>query len=326
MRRIAAVFVLTLAAAWSGAGHASAATTTPTRGVVLITTNLALENGNAAGTGMVLTANGEVLTNNHVIRGATTIKVTVPATHKTYTAKVVGYDISDDVALIKLNGASKLATIAKGNSDKLTVGQSSTAVGNANGGGRLVVTTGRVIGLNKTIQVQDDTGDTAQLANLIETSARLVPGDSGGPLLDAAGRVIGMDAAGSPTFSFDQNAPGYAIPINRAIRLIKQIEKGLSSTVVHIGDTAFIGLQVQATPTSPGVAVAAVVPGSPAEQAGLQKGDVITSLDGTPVSSFVDVRTVLFPKHPGDSVTLAFVDTLGNQTSTTIVLATGPPQ
>src|SRR5262245_4166316 len=147
-RRIALLTALVLAVAGSGAGHASAATTTPTRGVVLITTNLALENANAAGTGMVLPPNGEVLTNNHVLRGATTIKVIVPATKKTYTANVVGYDIADDVALLKLNGASKLATVTKGNSAKLLVGQAASAVGNANGGGRLVITKGTVTGLN----------------------------------------------------------------------------------------------------------------------------------------------------------------------------------
>jgi len=327
MRKVAAAFVLALAAAWGGASHAAAATgPSLTRGVVLITTNLALENGNAAGTGMVLTSNGEVLTNNHVIRGATTIKVTIPATHKTYTANVLGYDISDDVALIKLNGASKLATVTTGNSNKLTVRQAATAVGNANGGGKLVITHGTVTALNRTISIQDDTGEVSQLANLIETSARLVPGDSGGPLLDANGRVIGMDSAGSPTFSFNQNAPGYAIPISRALRLSKQIERGLASSTVHIGDTGFIGLTVQSSQSGSGVLIGDIVPNTPAAQAGLQKGDLITSLNGTPVGSFVDIRTLLFTKHPGDSVTIAFTDVLGNQTQATIVLAIGPPQ
>jgi S1-C subfamily serine protease len=327
MRRVATILVIALAAAWGGTSHAAAATSPGlTKGVVLITTNLALQNGNAAGTGMVLTSNGEVLTNNHVIRGATTIKVTIPATHKSYTANVVGYDIQDDVALIKLVGASKLATVSTGNSNKLKIGQAATAVGNANGGGKLVVTHGAVTGLSKTISIQDDTGEVSQLANLIETSARLVPGDSGGPLFDRAGHVIGMDSAGSPTFSFNQNAPGYAIPINRAVRLVKQMAQGLSSSTVHIGDTAFIGLTVQSSQSGSGVVVGDIVPNTPAEQAGLQKGDVIMTLDGTAVSSFVDIRTLLFKKHPGDTVTIGYVDVLGNQTQATIVLASGPPQ
>jgi len=320
MRRIALVFTVALVAV----GHATAATA-PTKGVVLVTTNLALENGSAAGTGMVLTSSGEVLTNNHVIRGATTIKVIVPATHKTYTAKVLGYDISDDVALLKLNGASKLATVTKGNSARLRIGQASTAVGNANGGGKLVITKGTVTGLNQSIQIRDDTGEVSTLRSLIQTSAHLVPGDSGGPLLDSLGRVIGMDAAGSAAASASDTAPGYAIPINLALGLVKQIEQARASASVHIGDTAFIGLQVQTASTS-GVSVGSIVPGSPAEKAGLEQGDLITSLDGTPVTSFVDVRTFLFAKHPGDSVTLAYTDVLGNQTQATIVLVSGPPQ
>jgi S1-C subfamily serine protease len=307
-----------------GVGRANTATIAPTRGVVLINTNLALQNASAAGTGIVLTKTGEVLTNNHVIAGATTIKVTVPSTKRTYTANVLGYDISDDIALLKLQGASNLATVTRGNSAKLKVGQFSRAVGNAQGGGKLVMTTGRVTAVNQSITVQDDNGEVAQLSGLIETSAKLVPGDSGGPLLDSLGRVIGVDAAGSPTFSFNQSAPGYAIPINRAATLATQIEAKRSSATVHIGATAFIGLTVQET--DGGVAIGTIVPSSPAESAGLEQGDVITSLDGSPVNTFDDLRTTLFSKHPGDSITLAYTDTTGASTTTTLVLANGPPQ
>jgi S1-C subfamily serine protease len=198
-------------------------------------------------------------------------------------------------------------------------------VGNANGGGKLVITKGRITALKKTIAVQDDNGDVHQLAGLIETSARLVPGDSGGPLLDAKGRVIGVDAAGSPTFAFDTNAPGYAIPINKAWSIVTQIRTGVATTLVHIGATAFIGLLVQAGPNG-SLVVQDVVPGAPAEQAGLVKGDTITSIDGVSVATFDNVRDALFPHQPGDSIAVGYTDTLGNQTSTTIVLASGPPQ
>ena len=324
-----------LASAALAVGGASAATAakpkhpapkvSPTRGVVLVKTNLALENGSAAGTGIVLTKSGEILTNNHVIRGATTITVVVPATKRSYSATVVGYDISHDIALLRLQSASGLATATRGNSATLKVGQLTTAVGNANGGGRLVITRGRVTALNKTISVQDDTGDVHQLASLIETSARLVPGDSGGPLLDAKGRVIGVDAAGSPSFAFDTNAPGYAIPINRAWSIVGQIRSSLASETVHIGETAFIGLQVQNGPNG-SLVIHSVVPGSPAEQAGLEQGDTITSIDGAPVATFDNVRDALFAHHPGDTITVGYTDVLGDQTSATIVLASGPPQ
>jgi S1-C subfamily serine protease len=329
------LFAATLASAALAVGGAQAAVAkpkprhvpkpSPTRGVVLVKTDLALESASAAGTGIVLTKTGEILTNNHVIRGATTITVVVPATNRRYTASVMGYDIADDIALIKADGATNLATATRGNSANLKLGALTTAVGNANGGGKLVITKGRITALKKTIAVQDDNGDVHQLAGLIETSARLVPGDSGGPLLDVKGRVIGVDAAGSPTFEFDTKAPGYAIPINKAWSIVTQIRTGVATTLVHIGKTAFIGLLVQAGPNG-SLVVQEVVPGAPAEQAGLVKGDTITSIDGVPVTTFDNVRDALFPHQPGDSIAVGYTDTLGNQTSTTVVLASGPPQ
>jgi S1-C subfamily serine protease len=187
-----------------------------------------------------------------------------------------------------------------------------------------VTTTGRVTALNRTISVQDDNGEVAQLKNLIQTSAKLVPGDSGGPLLDATGRVIGIDAAGSPTFSFQGTAPGYAIPSNRASGIAAQIDAKRPSATVHIGDTAFIGLTV--AQTAEGLTVGTIVPGSPAANAGLQAGDLLTALDGSQISSFDDVRRLLFAHHPGDSVTLQYTGAGGTDASATIVLASGPPQ
>jgi S1-C subfamily serine protease len=323
LRRVAlaAAVVVTLGAGYGGTARAA---TTPTKGVVIVNTNLALQNASAAGTGIVLTTTGEVLTNNHVIAGATTVKVTVPATRRTYVATVVGYDITDDVALLQLQGATGLATATAESSAKLRIGQLTRAVGNANGGGNLVVTSGKVIGLNQTISVRGDDGTISQLGHLVETSAHLVPGDSGGPLLDAAGRVIGMDAAGSPSFSFNGNAPGYAISINHALTIVKLIAGGNASALVHIGPTAFVGLQLADTPD--GIAVQDVVPGSPAEAAGLARGDLITSADGTSLSSTTDLRTVIFAHHPGDSVAIGYTDALGNEATVTIALASGPPQ
>jgi S1-C subfamily serine protease len=323
LRLLAAV----LFAAAGFAGNAQATTapapSKPTKGVVLVTTNLAYQNGNAAGTGIVLTKTGEVMTNNHVIRGATTITVIVPASGKRYSASVVGYDIADDVALIKMNGAAGLAVATRGNSARLKLGAATTAVGNANGGGKLVITKGRITGLNRTITVNDDQGGHSQLAGLIETSARLVPGDSGGPLLDGAGRVIGMNAAGS-AFAFE-TSDGYAIPINKAITLVKQMEAGKASSLVHIGKTAFLGMNVSDADGG-GVAVESVVAGLPAANAGIDKGDVITALDSTPVNDTDDLRAALFAHHPGDTVTVSFTDVVGNQTSAQVTLADGPPQ
>src|SRR5262249_7389637 len=243
MRR--AVALLAVVAAFAGAHNAVAATPktpSPTKGVVVVNTDLGLEDASAAGTGIVLTKDGQILTNNHVIAGATTIKVTVPATHRTYTADVMGYDVTDDIALLKLEGASSLTSATLGNSAKLKVGQVARAVGNASGAGKLVVTKGKVVALNRTISVQQEDGTFSKLANLVATTAKLVPGDSGGPLIDRAGRVIGVDAAGSANAS---SAVGYAIAINKAVSITRQIAASKASALVHIGATAFMGIQAQ---------------------------------------------------------------------------------
>ena len=310
-------------AAFAVTGNAAAATPaapSPTKGVVIVNTDLALEQASAAGTGIVLTKDGQILTNTHVIAGATTIKVTVPATHKTYTADVLGYDPTADIALLKLKGASNLATATTGDSAKLKIGQATRAVGNANGAGKLIVTKGKVVGLNRTISVQQEDGSSSKLANLVATTAKLVPGDSGGPLIDAAGHVVGVDAAGSASGA---SAVGFAIAINRALSITKQIAASRASQLVHIGATAFIGIEAQDAPN--GVLVGGVFPGSPAETAGLAAGDVITSIDGATVTDSAGLRSVLFGHHPGDAITIAYTDAAGNPATATVTLSDGPP-
>ena len=326
LRKLLAIVLA--AGAISGAAQAATKpphkTLKPTTGVVLVNTNLALQGASAAGTGIVLTKTGEVLTNNHVIAGATTITVTVPATKKTYSANVLGYDVTDDIALIKLQSATNLATATLGTSAKLKIGQLTRAVGNAEGGGTLVQTTGKITALNQTIQVQDDNGVLRNLASLIQTSAKLVPGDSGGPLLNASNQVIGMDAAGSSGSAFNTSTPGYAISIDKVRAIGKQIEAQTASAVVHIGATAFIGVNITDTPS--GIVVYSTVAGTPAEQAGLQQGDLLTSLDGTPIATSDDLRTALFQHHPGDTVALGYTDVNGVAQTASITLASGPPQ
>src|SRR5215831_4570278 len=199
---------------------------------------------------MVLTSSGEVLTNNHVIRGATSIKVVIPGTKHVYTARVVGYDVADDVAILRAVGASHLKTVSTAASTKLRIGQSVRAVGNANGSGRLLAARGSITGLRRSITVNDDAGGTENLAGLIETNAALQPGDSGGPLLSSAGKVIGMDTAASASGSGPYAAAsndGYAIPIAKAMRIAKQIQSGMSSATVHVGATAFLGVEIDAS-------------------------------------------------------------------------------
>jgi S1-C subfamily serine protease len=302
-----------------------------TAGVVVIETTLGYQDGTAAGTGMVLTPSGEVLTSNHVIRGATAIRVVVPQTGRSYQAQVLGYDLAADVALLQLQGASDLPSVAVGDSSRVRFGQKVTAVGNAGGSGSLTAAKGTITGLGKTISASDGEGGTEQLTGLLETNAPVQPGDSGGPLLNAANRVVGIDTAASAAFFFQSVAgDAYAVPINQALAIAKQIETGKGSATVHVGNTAFLGVQLQASrghgDGTAGALVAGVLPGSPADVAGLVARDVITAVDGQPVTSLDTLRALLLEKLPGDTLQLTWADQLGTKHTAAVTLASGPPQ
>jgi S1-C subfamily serine protease len=330
-RRPLALVAAVLAAAFATAGTSFAARSTTTTkpvgtGVVVIETNLGYQNGAAAGTGMVLSKNGLVLTNNHVIRGATSLRVVLPKTGKTYQADVVGYDVGDDVAVLQLKGASNLATVALGDSTKLRLGQSVVALGNAGGGGSLVSAAGKVTGLGKTITASDEAGSSEQLTGLIETNANVQPGDSGGPLL-SGGKVVGMTTAASANYAFMvQTSDAYAIPIKSALTIAKQIEGGDTTGGAHLGGTAFLGVSVQSGGLNQGVVVAGVVSGSPADSAGLTAGDTILSVDGQTITNPQSLSDTMLSKKPGASVQLTWADEFGTQHSASVTLASGPPQ
>lgn len=298
-------------------------------GVVVIETELGGA-GQGEGTGMVLTSSGEVLTNNHVIRGSTTIKIVVPGTGRSYTAKVLGYSVSKDVALLKASGGSNLKTVSLGNSSMVRVGQRVTATGNAGGSGTLTSSSGRITALARTITVSDNDGVGQRLTGLVETSAELEPGDSGGPLFNAAHKVIGMNTAASVGYVFrgSRDADGYAIPVNTVITIAKQIEAGKGSATVHVGATAFLGVSVASDDiVGSGAVIAGVVEGGAASAAGLAPGDIITSVDGHPVSSSATLRSVLLLEKPGARVSVTYLDvTTGASRSVFVKLGSGPPQ
>jgi S1-C subfamily serine protease len=331
-RRAALIAVVLLVAVGGGAAYAA---TRPAAkpigtGVVVIQTTLAYQGSAAAGTGMVLTSSGRVLTNNHVIAGATKIQVVVPNTTRSYTARVVGYDVADDVAVLQLQSASNLKTVAIGNASTLRIGSSVTAVGNAGGTGSLASAKGSVTGLNQTITAQSDDGSAEQLTGLIQTNADLEPGDSGGPLLNSAGRVVGMNTAASAESPFTgyTESDGYAIPIGRATTIVKQIVAGKSSANVHVGATAFLGISLSSLGNGygSGAGVVGVVSGGPADDAGLVAGDVITSIDGTSVTGPGDVQSVVLAHQPGAKVAVGYVDTSGATQTATVTLGSGPPR
>jgi S1-C subfamily serine protease len=333
-------------------------------GLVDVVSTDSYQQATAAGTGIVLTSNGEVLTNNHVIDGATSIKVTDVGNGKTYTATVVGYDASHDVAVLQLQGASGLTTASLGDSSTVQAGDNVVALGNAGGkGGTPSVATGTVTALNQSITASDEgSGNSEQLTGLLETNADIQPGDSGGSLVNSYGQVIGMDTAASSSGSQIQGEPGqsgqsgqtpeqaYAIPINEALSIAKQIEASTTSADVHIGATAFLGVELGSSDSSgsgdgsgsgfgnfpgfggqggsqgdtSGVTISGALSGSPAANAGLGQGDTITALGGQTVSTPQDVAHVLVKYHPGDSISMTWTDQYGQSQTSNLTLTSGP--
>jgi S1-C subfamily serine protease len=339
--------------------------------LVDVVSTLGDQNGEAAGTGMVLTSNGEVLTNNHVIDGATSISVTDIGNGHTYKATVVGYDKTKDIAVLQLQNASGLQTVTFGDSSTVSVGQQVVAIGNAEGkGGQPSVVTGSVTALNQSITASNEgsASNSEQLTGLIQTNAPIQPGDSGGPLVNSAGQVIGIDTAAStssatPTAQAatpgqsqqgesqqgqSQASQAFSIPIDEAESLASQIEAGTSSSTVHLGSTAFLGIEVSSAATgsgsglggdgnggygyggdgsgttTSGATVAGSLSGSPAADAGLTDGDVITSLAGQSVTSASQIQTILGAYHPGDQVSISWTDGYGQSQTATVTLANGP--
>ena len=312
-------------------------------GIADITSTLTYSNATAEGTGIIISSSGLVLTNNHVIDEATSVSATLVTTGKTYTARVVGYDSTDDVALLQLVGASGLKPVTLSDSSKAKVGQAVLALGNAGGKGGLPSTAqGTIKALNQSIKASDsDAGTTEQLSGMIQTDAPIQEGDSGGPLVNSDGAVVGMDtAANTAGFGPDSTATaGFAIPINTALSIANKISSGESSSKVHIGLVGFMGVNVAdasagctrggdgfggfggfSSPVSSGALICEAYRGAPASQAGLAAGDVITSVNGTTVSSADDLTNLTGSSHPGGQFAVKYVDQYGTRHSATVTL------
>ncbi len=306
------------------AAQASAIAAKVDPAIVDINTQLGYQNGAGAGTGMILTSTGEVLTNNHVIDGATNISVTVVATGKTYPATVVGTDRTEDIAVIQIK-ASGLKTIQT--SGSVAAGDPIVAIGNAGGvGGTPAVVTGNVQAVGQTITAADMGGANAETLNgLIQIDAPIQPGDSGGPLVNTSGQVVGIDTAASSSGRFRNGATvGFAIPIDHALSIAHEIEAGHASSTIHIGLTGFIGVSISPSTTGSGALVSGVQSGSPAAGAGLVAGDTITSINGQTVDSSTSLSTLTKVHHPGDKVSVGWTTASGAGRSATVTLATGP--
>lgn len=314
------------------------ATTAQQVGLAYIRTTVDYGSGEAAGTGMVLSSDGEVLTNHHVVEGATAIQVEIASTGETYRAEVVGYDAATDVALLKLDGASGLATVTPDTEDAVQVGDQVTGVGNALGEQRPSAAPGTVTAVGQSLTVSDESGGSEHLRNLIQVDADIVSGDSGGPLYDTDGEVVGMDTAAS---SGAADVTGYAIPIASALQVVAQIQSGEEAGTLQIGASGFLGVTLANTTAAlpggrddlyggygayapEGVTVAGTVDGSAAADAGLTAGDTIVALDGTTVTSADQLSQAIAQHDAGDQVTLDWVDTAGQSQTATVTLGEGP--
>jgi serine protease Do len=259
-----------------------------------------------AGTGIVLTPDGELLTNAHVVNGATSIKVTIGSDTQSHDASLIGVNPNADLALVKISGVSNLPTAQLGNSSDLKVGDGVIAIGNAlNLQGGMTVTEGIVSALNRSIDAGGENGSGSEsLRGLIQTDAAINPGNSGGPLVNSAGQVVGINTATSG----DAQNIGFAIAIDNAKPVIDQLRKGgsnSSSGATQQSGQAFLGVSV--TDGQNGALVQDVDPNAPAGQAGIQSGDEIVSLGGQSVQSADDLTTAMQSHKPGDKVAVTFL-------------------
>jgi S1-C subfamily serine protease len=300
------------------------------RGVVDINTRVSSPAGDgqfaAAGTGMILTSTGEVLTNNHVVKYATSIRVRIQGKGRSYPAKVLGVDPESDIALLQIEGLGSrhLTTVRPGNSSDAAVGEPVIALGNALGeGGAPHVVQGTVTALHQTETASDQsvTFSTETLHGLIETNADIVSGDSGGPLVNSSGEVIGMDTMAS-TGNGDGTV-GFAIPIDKAIGIANQIAEGARGGGIILGESAYLGIfeNADASGGVAGVFVSDVSAGGPAQMAGLTYGDTITAVNSHAVTTIAGLMRVISSLQPGARVEVSYVDQSGVAHTALITLA-----
>ena len=291
--------------------------------------NQAIPVPQGVGSGVIIDQAGHILTNNHVVAGAQSLRVSLPD-GRTFPATLIGRDPRSDLAVLQIHG-SNLPVIPLGDSSKLVVGQWVVAIGNALAlEGGPTVTAGVVSALGRTVQ-EPSQGNSAGpfLFDVIQTDAPINPGNSGGPLIDLKGQVIGINtlAAVQAEPGVPAQAVGFAIAINTAKPIADELIKSGKVTYPYLGIGAYpnspaIAAQFNLS-DKPGMIVTQVVPNGPAAQAGVQANDVITAIDGHPLTDESEIYRVLQVHKPGDKVTLAIAR--GNQTlNLTVTLGSQP--
>ncbi|HWD08937.1 MAG TPA: trypsin-like peptidase domain-containing protein [Actinomycetota bacterium] len=275
----------------------------------------------AEGTGMILDAQGDILTNAHLVTGAGTIQVQLFGTAAIYTARVLGVDVADDVAVLKIDNPPALTPVPLGHSSNANIGDPVVTVGNALGldPGGPSVTSGLISGLDRSVATSTPDGSDLRLARMIQTDAAINPGDSGGPLVGAGNQVIGMvtflanAANGAPAQGI-----GFAIAIDSITPLISSLEKGVVPTIKQ----GFLGVNVFDAETG-GAQVQSVVPGSPAGRAGIEPGDIIVGVNDQAVGNGGDLGDLISAIAPGKKITLRYARK-GRVETTTLKLTAKP--
>lgn len=329
--------------------------------IVDVTSTLRFDDETASGTGFVVNGPAAlVLTNNHVIRDATAVTATLTATGKTYPARIVGLDVGADIAVLQIEGVTGLTAAPLGDSAAVTLGSPVLAIGNQAGqGGTPTIAPGIINSMNRTIQANDGAaGFTETLHDMLQTSAQIEPGDSGGPLADASGAVVGVDTAAGT----GNTGVGYAIPINGAIAVARQIAAGNAAPGITLGVAGFLGVIVPSTtspsprsqarrahevtggttppgcldteagagvpasvaPARSGALVEGVLCGTGADAAGIAAGDVITAAAGRPVSSPDALTAIVSARRPGSLVRVTWISTSGASRTSMVLLGAAP--
>jgi S1-C subfamily serine protease len=294
----------------------------------IVDINTTVGSSAAAGTGMIISSTGEILTNNHVVSSSSSITVTIQGRSQRYPAHLVGVNVSQDVAVIQIDGnVSGLPTVHFANSSTLQVGDTVIAIGNALGqGGTPHATEGQVTALNQTITASEGGGSSETLNGMIESDAVIYEGDSGGALVNSAGQVVGMITAGQAQgFRSSASNVGYAIASNNAVAQVNRIRAHEQASDLTYGQVGYLGVSVQSLDSftaqqlglsaSAGALVVGVQSNSPAASAGITRNSVITVLGGKTITNADDLGAAIRSHRPGDTVSVTWVSSSGTHTA-----------
>jgi serine protease Do len=264
-----------------------------------------------AGSGMVIASDGYILTNKHVVpEGVTHVNI-VMADGKQYNdVAIVGRDPLNDIAFLKINGVSNMPAVEFGDSSTVQPGQRVVAIGNALGQFRNTITAGIISGIGRPLEASDGTGSSEKLENLFQTDAAVNPGNSGGPLLTLDGKVVGINVA----MAEQAQAIGFSIPINDAKRLIDMVRRDGKIVKPYLGaryvsitpeNSSIINVNTDhGAFITGGTSQVAVLPGSPADKAGLREHDIILKVNNTDVTQDKTLASIISQFGPGDKITL----------------------